>query len=47
MSRNYEGERREGKLPATFEIVYGHAWKPLPRVSPTGKAVIEIKAARE
>src|SRR5215472_13362237 len=20
--------RREGRLPATFEIVYGHAWKP-------------------
>ena len=24
----YETLRREGKLPATFEVVYGHAWKP-------------------
>jgi malonyl-CoA O-methyltransferase len=44
VERNYEAFRREGKLPATFEIVYGHAWKPQPRVSPTGQRVIEIKA---
>lgn len=25
----YEKLRRDGKLPATFEVVYGHAWKPL------------------
>jgi malonyl-CoA O-methyltransferase len=41
--RNYEALRREGRLPATFEIVYGHAWKPLPRMSPTGHPVIDIK----
>ncbi|HEX8874089.1 MAG TPA: malonyl-ACP O-methyltransferase BioC [Nitrosospira sp.] len=27
----YEALRKEGKLPATFEVVYGHAWKPQPR----------------
>jgi malonyl-CoA O-methyltransferase len=27
----YEKLRRDGKLPATFEVVYGHAWKPLDR----------------
>ena len=43
----YEAHRRDGKLPATFEVVYGHAWKPAPRVSPTGKPVIEIRTARE
>jgi len=26
----YERLRRDGVLPATFEIVYGHAWKPRP-----------------
>jgi malonyl-CoA O-methyltransferase len=41
----YETMRRDGKLPATFEVVYGHAWKPLPRLSPTGRPVINIKAA--
>ena len=41
---SYERFRVDGKLPATFEVVYGHAWKPLPRVGPTGKRVIDIKA---
>jgi malonyl-CoA O-methyltransferase len=44
LAREYEALRRDGKLPATFEVVYGHAWKPLPRVSPSGKRIIEIKA---
>ena len=43
VARNYETFRREGKLPATFEVVYGHAWKPAPRASPTGRPVIDIK----
>ena len=25
--QNYEQFRTDGKLPATFEVVYGHAWK--------------------
>lgn len=43
----YEPLRREGKLPATFEVVYGHAWKPLPRVTASGKRVIDIKPVNE
>jgi len=39
----YEPLRREGKLPATFEVVYGHAWKPLPRLTASGKKIIDIK----
>ncbi|MDX8378512.1 MAG: malonyl-ACP O-methyltransferase BioC [Gallionella sp.] len=38
--RNYEPLRREGKLPATYEIVYGHAWKPRPRVTRDGAKII-------
>ncbi len=30
MSAHYEAHRRDGKLPATYEIVYGHAWCPDP-----------------
>lgn len=45
VERNYEAFRREGTLPATFEVVYGHAWKPQARVSPTGHRVIDIKGA--
>ena len=31
VERNYERLRRDGKLPATFEVIYGHAWRPVPR----------------
>ena len=27
MIKSYESYRRDGKLPATYEVVYGHAWK--------------------
>ena len=27
LADHYERFRREGKLPATYEVVYGHAWK--------------------
>jgi malonyl-CoA O-methyltransferase len=37
---NYERQRRDGKLPATYEVVYGHAWKPQPRVTHDGAAII-------
>jgi len=47
VTRAYEPLRRDGKLPATFEVVYGHAWKPLPRVTASGKRVIDIKPAGE
>lgn len=42
----YEAMRRDGALPATFEVVYGHAWKPQPRVTVGGKRVIDIQPAR-
>ena len=44
MSR-YEALRTEGKLPASFEVVYGHAWKPQSspvRKMPDGKQIINI-----
>jgi malonyl-CoA O-methyltransferase len=38
---NYERLRSNGKLPATFEVVYGHAWKPQPRSTRDGTAIIK------
>jgi malonyl-CoA O-methyltransferase len=35
--------RREGRLPATYEIVYGHAWKPEPRVAADGRAIVRFE----
>ena len=36
---NYEQFRRDGRLPATFEVIYGHAWVPAPRVTVDGRLV--------
>lgn len=31
LTEAYEQFRHEGKLPATYEVVYGHAWKAQPK----------------
>lgn len=41
VTENYEKLRRDGKLPATFEIIYGHAWKPAPRKIQDGRSIIK------
>jgi len=38
--QNYEALRRDGKLPATFEVIYGHAWKVPPKKTGDGRAII-------
>jgi malonyl-CoA O-methyltransferase len=44
VERNYETLRRDGRLPATFEVVYGHAWKPQPRKTQDGRPIIPVKS---
>lgn len=40
----YERMRRDGRLPATFEVVYGHAWKPeAPRLAVDGRAIVRFE----
>jgi malonyl-CoA O-methyltransferase len=39
--QNYESLRRNGKLPATFEVIYGHAWKVTPKKTTDGRAIIQ------
>jgi malonyl-CoA O-methyltransferase len=48
LERGYEAWRRDGRLPLTFEIVYGHAWKPeqARRVAADGRSVVRFHAAR-
>jgi malonyl-CoA O-methyltransferase len=29
MAAEYEGHRREDRLPATYEVVFGQAWAPV------------------
>lgn len=38
----YEALMKEGRLPATFEIVYGHAWKAAPRTTADGAAIVRF-----
>lgn len=43
LTAGYEQFRQQGKLPATFEVVYGHAWKPEARIrAPDGSAPITL-----
>ena len=43
----YEKLRCDGKLPATFEIVYGHAWKAAPKQTPDGRAIVRFDLPRK
>lgn len=43
----YEMARRDGRLPATFEVIYGHAWKAAPRSRRSAEAVISFTPRRK
>ncbi|NJD33652.1 MAG: methyltransferase domain-containing protein [Betaproteobacteria bacterium] len=34
----------DGRLPATFEIVYGHAWKPEPKQTADGRSIVRFQS---
>jgi malonyl-CoA O-methyltransferase len=38
----YESHRRNGALPATYEVIYGHAWKVPPKKTADGRQVIDF-----
>ncbi len=42
MTENYEQFRQDGKLPATFEVVYGHAWKSPQSELPAGVSPVSF-----
>lgn len=43
-----EGMRSaDGKIPLTFEIVYGHAFRPVPRTTSSGEAIIRFDLPRK
>jgi malonyl-CoA O-methyltransferase len=41
--RAWDEQRRDGRLPATFEVVYGHAWKGEPKVAADGRAIVKLQ----
>ena len=38
-----EATRRNGKIPLTLEVVYGHAWKAQPKQTADGRSVIQFR----
>ena len=38
----YERLLKDGRLPATFEVVYGHAWKAQPSKTADGRAIVRF-----
>ena len=41
--RTLEALRRDGRLPATFEVVQGHAWKAQPKTTGDGRAIVRFQ----
>jgi malonyl-CoA O-methyltransferase len=41
-----EAFRRESRLPATFEVVYGHAWKAERRMTEDGRTIVQFHPPR-
>ena len=39
----YQQKTSAGKLPASFEIIYGHAWKTPPRTTGDGRAIVRFE----
>lgn len=37
-----ESRRMDGRIPLTFEIVYGHAFRPAPRTTAAGEAIVRL-----
>ncbi|HET9341071.1 MAG TPA: malonyl-ACP O-methyltransferase BioC [Casimicrobiaceae bacterium] len=37
---------RDGRVPASFEVVYGHAWKGEPRRTAEGLAIVKVEKRR-
>jgi malonyl-CoA O-methyltransferase len=42
MLAELEKFRSDGRLPASFEVVYGHAWKPEPRLVADGRTIVRF-----
>ena len=38
-----DAARRDGRIPATFEVIYGHAWKVVPKRTPEGDAIVAFR----
>jgi malonyl-CoA O-methyltransferase len=46
MRKAYEQLARDGRLPATFEVIYGHAWKTQPKKTQDGRSIVRLDLKR-
>jgi malonyl-CoA O-methyltransferase len=42
-----ESRDADGRIPLTFEIVYGHAFRPAPRTTAAGEAIVRLDLRRK
>ncbi len=47
LEQAYESNRVEGRLPATFEVIYGHAWVGEKTQREDGRQVIQLKIQKK
>ncbi len=47
LEQAYEAHRFEGRLPATFEVIYGHAWAGDKAQRADGRQVIQLKIQKK
>jgi malonyl-CoA O-methyltransferase len=38
---------RDGRIPATFEVIYGHAWKGEPKRTAEGLPIVKLERPRQ
>ncbi len=46
MREAYAALARDGRLPATFEVIYGHAWKAQRKKTEDGRAIVRFERQR-
>jgi malonyl-CoA O-methyltransferase len=46
MRTAYEKLASDGRLPATFEVIYGHAWKTQPKKAQDGRSIVRFDPKR-
>jgi malonyl-CoA O-methyltransferase len=46
VQRGYDSLQGGGRLPATFEVIYGHGWKAPPRRTDDGRAIVRLDLPR-
>jgi len=38
-----DAARQDGRIPATYEVIYGHAWRAAPQRTPEGDAIVSFR----